>query len=484
MVTKFSGLRVAAVLLLVVVLGAGLRFWGLDVQSLWNDELGSWSFSHISSLRSLVYTVAHWDVHPPGYYLLLHYVLKFDSSDMTLRFPSAVCGVLSIGIIFLIGRRLYSWREGLAASVLLAFLKCPIYYSQEARSYSMLLLFSLLTAYFLLLVFNYLRNNTTVPLLISCAYLFSAVMSCYLHYYGLYFVFLQGVFAIMCFCRNRRAVIFFGTIYTGILLAFAPWAAYAWQQIHEKTHSPIPRSLIDSLNSYLQFLFNDSQLFVLVVVALFLYLLVVSIREKFSEVGTELLLVGWLFVPFIGVFLVAHFTPLHIFLNRYLIISMPAAYLLFARAFLLLPASPAGQAVKMIALAVILLCHLIFGCKYYSLPTKDQFREAVNYIIKNDKMCNNSVVIGSVYDPESLNYYFCRATVTKRVNFVLKNDKKAAVQLIEHGLPVCVWYIYMYAPADTEFLSLLKAKMVEAQHKDFISGGVYLFQRRTLQNGS
>src|SRR5215210_1747579 len=130
-------LALAAVMLLASV----LRFYGLEIQSLRFDELETWRYAIKSPPGILEATgVSGSDPHPPGYYLFIHYWMQLaGDAEWALRLPSAVAGVLSVLVTFLLGRRLYSAREGLIAALLMTVLWAPIYYSQEARAYSLYL---------------------------------------------------------------------------------------------------------------------------------------------------------------------------------------------------------------------------------------------------------------------------------------------------------------------------------------------------------
>ncbi len=57
-------------LLAILLLATGLRFYRLDAQSFWNDE-GNAARAAERSIP-LILEAAAGDIHPPGYYLLLH----------------------------------------------------------------------------------------------------------------------------------------------------------------------------------------------------------------------------------------------------------------------------------------------------------------------------------------------------------------------------------------------------------------------------
>lgn len=78
---------------------------------------------------------------------LFIYLLGF--SEGVARLPSVLVGVLSVALIYLLGRRLFSPAVGLVAAALLTFSPEAIVWGGRARMYSLLQLFVLLVAFFL-----------------------------------------------------------------------------------------------------------------------------------------------------------------------------------------------------------------------------------------------------------------------------------------------------------------------------------------------
>ena len=208
-------------LLLILSCGAFFRFYGLGKQSFWNDELASWKICQYDNIRRAIKKGVCPDVHPPGYQALLFLVVKYiGDSESILRFPSAVAGALSPFMIFLVCAKLYTYREGLIASALMAFSWCPIYYSQEARPYSLLLLFTLVSMYFWILLLKDLhRNETNRDYYSLSGYIVSAVTVCYLHYFGLFLIALQGIGAVITLLRKKKALRCVSATYIFVILA-------------------------------------------------------------------------------------------------------------------------------------------------------------------------------------------------------------------------------------------------------------------------
>lgn len=124
-------------LILVLISGTALRLTRLGYQSEWNDE----ALSVVIAKGSLyqILTNQFQTRHPPGYYLLLHFWLNlFGDSDFALRLLSAIAGILSIYVIYLLGETLFSHKTGLWAAAITASMPYHLYYSQEIRAYSLL----------------------------------------------------------------------------------------------------------------------------------------------------------------------------------------------------------------------------------------------------------------------------------------------------------------------------------------------------------
>ena len=79
-------------LLAILLLAAALRFYRLDVQSFWNDEGNSARIAERS--LDLILEGAEGDIHPPGYYLLLHYWRELcGQTEFALRAFSVGAGL-------------------------------------------------------------------------------------------------------------------------------------------------------------------------------------------------------------------------------------------------------------------------------------------------------------------------------------------------------------------------------------------------------
>lgn len=125
----------------LTVLAAILRFATLDVQSIWSDEAATVVLVH-RGLGGLLSHLSSSETTPPLYFVLVWAWTKiFGTGVFDYRSFSALMGTLTIPVIYLAGRWI-SPRVGVWAATLATVNPAMYYYSQEARSYALLLFLS------------------------------------------------------------------------------------------------------------------------------------------------------------------------------------------------------------------------------------------------------------------------------------------------------------------------------------------------------
>ncbi len=427
----FGSTKIFVALLAVLILGSCLRFYGLSIQSLWFDELLTWSESRPSlALSGMVDLIMHRELNPPGYYFFMRLAQRLlGDGESALRFPSALCGALSIIAIFFLGKRLYTQREGLIASCLMAVLWTPIYYSQEARAYCMVLLFVIVSTIIWLAMLKDLKEDREPRFLHVILYDVCGLFLSYLHYFGLYLVLLQLAYFVILFFNDRKKILYTALIYMPIVVLYLPWLpkmGMHFDNPYNKMFFPKERFIF----YYLGWLFNESWVLLTVVLGIFGLFVTNKVNEYLAEsrhrasgisfYSPGVMLLLWLFVPFGIMFLKSLFsTP--VLMYRNLIISLPAAYILSARAITRLPVRQLGKIALVAAITIFSLYNLVFIRDYYSKPTKEQYREAVQYVIDNDGNYRDSIIVSVVREEDALDYYFNKLGSERRVTLNIKD---------------------------------------------------------------
>jgi 4-amino-4-deoxy-L-arabinose transferase-like glycosyltransferase len=132
--------RVPAVwpLVLLVGVGAVVRFAGLGAQSLWLDEWLTHNYT-VMSFHDMARSVLHTEAHPPLYFGGVWLWTKvFGTGEAGLRSFSAVAGTISIPLAYAAARSRFPGRVALLAAALVAVNPFSVWFSQEARPYALL----------------------------------------------------------------------------------------------------------------------------------------------------------------------------------------------------------------------------------------------------------------------------------------------------------------------------------------------------------
>jgi 4-amino-4-deoxy-L-arabinose transferase-like glycosyltransferase len=135
---------------------AALRFASLGIQSYHHDEVITAMRVIPGSLGRVLHEVKVSESNPPLYYVLAWGWAKvFGRDEFQLRSLSALFGTAVVPVAYLIGRQLASRRAGLILAAIVAVNPMLIWYSQEARSYALLIFFGALSFYFFLCALDY-----------------------------------------------------------------------------------------------------------------------------------------------------------------------------------------------------------------------------------------------------------------------------------------------------------------------------------------
>ncbi len=133
----------------ILALAATLRVIGLGHKSLWVDEAASVLIAKMD-WGSFVHTLWQGEGNMVLYYLLLRAWIHIGDSEFIVRLLSVLAALVTLPVIYILGKRLFGESAAWISTLLLAVNACHIAYSQEARSYGLLmLLVALSNLYFL-----------------------------------------------------------------------------------------------------------------------------------------------------------------------------------------------------------------------------------------------------------------------------------------------------------------------------------------------
>jgi uncharacterized membrane protein len=186
-------------LILFILIAFALRLVLLARQSLWYDEGVTWMLSQMKLGDLINWTAA--DIQPPLYYLLIWATdIIFDDSEWALRFPSVLFNILTLPLVYVLTRRLTPLSSRhlapapLLAVALFSFSPLMVYYSQEARMYTLLAFESTLASFLLLRMLQAHSpgqpqlhpSHSLRPRLYTLLYILTATAALYTHYFALF----------------------------------------------------------------------------------------------------------------------------------------------------------------------------------------------------------------------------------------------------------------------------------------------------------
>jgi mannosyltransferase len=125
----------------LTAVAALLRFVTLGMQSYHHDEIVTATRILGGNFSQAMNAVGYSESAPPLYYALAWvWTQVTGTGELGLRSISALAGVATVPVAYLIGRELRGHRAGILSAALVAVNPMLLWYSQEARAYSLLAL--------------------------------------------------------------------------------------------------------------------------------------------------------------------------------------------------------------------------------------------------------------------------------------------------------------------------------------------------------
>lgn len=201
----------------ITVLAALLRFATLDLQSFWYDEAFTLRLLGMP-LDEMLGEIPSRELTPPLYFVLAWLWSKpFGTGEVGLRALSALAGTATVPVVFAAARRLVSPRAALVAAALVAVSPLLVWYSQEARAYSLLVFLSAATLLFFATALDEGRSRAL--------WLWAAASSLALatHYFAVFVVAAEAVWLARKVYPRRRVLAPFALV-AAVGAALAPLA--------------------------------------------------------------------------------------------------------------------------------------------------------------------------------------------------------------------------------------------------------------------
>jgi 4-amino-4-deoxy-L-arabinose transferase-like glycosyltransferase len=186
-------------LLIIFLVGMGLRLYALGADSLWLDEILTALVAR-EDVLSILRFHAREAANPPLISLIIHaFFSVWGENEFVARLPSALVGSLSILLVYEAGALLWTRRVGLLGALLLAVNPYHVAYSQEARHYALMAFLALLSLIFLL---KALKGRSPWLWL---GFVLCTSLSLYNHYFAFLFLPAEVLLAAWTIAEDRPA---------------------------------------------------------------------------------------------------------------------------------------------------------------------------------------------------------------------------------------------------------------------------------------
>jgi mannosyltransferase len=144
----------------LTALAAALRFATLGVQAYHHDEIVTASRVLRDGFGHAMEAVGFSESAPPLYYALAWaWTQLTGTGEVGLRSLSALAGVATVPVAYLLGAELRGRRAGVVAAALVAVNPMLLWYSQEARCYALLVFFTALAALYFVRALDHGRRR-------------------------------------------------------------------------------------------------------------------------------------------------------------------------------------------------------------------------------------------------------------------------------------------------------------------------------------
>ncbi len=400
----------------IVFLGFGLfiRWHNLSFQSFWTDEL----YTVVLASKSFfeIFTVTQTDPHPPLYTIFLHFWIKiFGDSPSQIRSLSALFG--SLTLIYILWK--YIQTKQLTELFFLLFTSVSfgaVFYSQEARSYSLMIFLSVIISYEFLYFIQF-KSITKRQVIIF--FTVGLVLS-YTHYFGFLYVLHLYLFL---FLLLKYKVLFSTLGCITVLLYFPEIYKILFILPNLEGLRWIPKPNIYIYFEASNFIFSlvswkGIKLWIIAII----FLLISSYKRE-AKYNFEIITLLALCLTFlVTTFLVSQIEPIVTGRNL-LVLLFPVLY---SFSLWISTQSKLPMYWKTIFVSIICVLSYLSYNKFISTLFKEESREAAEFYINFRKQENFNYQAFCYNEPEFFNYYLKQ----KKSEFLIQK-----IPLLEKNLP-------------------------------------------------
>ncbi|MFH1507428.1 MAG: glycosyltransferase family 39 protein [Candidatus Omnitrophota bacterium] len=403
----------------ILTVGTFFRFYKLTSKSLWYDEACSLSFVYYD-WSTILY---HRYMSRPLYFIFLRFwVSLFGQSEFSTRSLSVILGVLSILLIYRLGKLLFNKNVGLISASILSLSGYHIYYSQQLRNYSFFVFLGILS---MIVFIKALRKKKHFLVFI---YTITSILLLGSHPFGIFAFLTQGVFLSIFYKKFQCSKLLLSSQIIIIILSVFISLFFINNQIGIKDNElnyiakPGFHSILETLEVFSYGGYRQAhggigykvnlkrliapRLLTFIFCTFFIFGAFLIKKNKFyielpqNSKYAIVLLLCWFFVTLFGAYLFSRLL-MPIYLTRYLILASVAFYILIARG---IEQITMGK-LKLISIFLITIFSFISLDILYNPGSREDWREAGKYI-KNNIGYKDTIILAPINQIVPFWYYY------------------------------------------------------------------------------
>ena len=394
-----------------------LRLWQLGDRSVWTDEGTAWTAATLP-LGELIEFCRRQDASPPLYYLLTGLALRLGDGETQLRLVSVLASTALVWVTYRFARLLADRRTATIAAALMALSPFQIMYAQEARSYALVALWTVLSLHLFARAVLLERRRAWIPLVLVTA------LGLWTQSIVVLGIGTQAAFVALTGAGRRNALRWAGAMAAAFAL-YAPWLVLSAQGPHlasshwylkqpdERTSFGVARALflspvslvtppitatLPGLEQFVPRLFAWAVLLAAPLAPLALGL--ARVRDPGSRGTLARFVAGALALPLLSVFLISFLRPL--WLARYFVFLGPMVAILIALGVRALR----PRALSMAWFGLLLMTAGYASFRYFTDYSKEPWRQVAARAAAGSDPARTAVVV--TFDPDPFLYYNAR----------------------------------------------------------------------------
>jgi len=392
-----------SILILILAFSFLIRIYDLQNENLWPDEAVTIYNAHKPVSHNIQWSLSL------GYFPLYHIILSiwekfFGLREFSVRFLSVIFGVFSVYMAYRIGGLMFNKRVGLYSAIIIALSPFNVYYSQEARIYTMFVLLTLLSVYFYVKYIKSIKNKDLIYYIIFTLLMLNSFGS------AIFILIFQNMHYFLFVRKNLKKWII---TQFAVFILFLPLALIVIKSMLELSQYLVVSKpdLITLIRTF--YIFSAGTTYKLeslifggilsILFSLLILLIIINIykdikNKDYSKISNVAFLLLWLAIP-IFLLILQSYMFYSLYFERYILASSIALYMLVA-----LSISKLKYKAQLFAvLAIILVSSAILYIDFTTLD-KGDWKDTADYININ-KHEKDFVIVHVPRSIYSLAYY-------------------------------------------------------------------------------